>query len=277
MRVGTELSDGPAVLGKVSGCSDIFDVRLDNRSARRDWLLDGTFRGTSVDRWRVRERAEDKLGGNGGTGGTRESIPDSGEWTISPPLILLSLQYGDIRSPVSLAPGRVAESCRGIVLPLLYRFLPGLSLDRMKELAISARARVVPEMADDSSVCETAEEGLVVPGCKVLDGSWAAPGNSTPVSLRLEWWVDAERCIWTFDGRLGILIGAGAGFRDRGGVVALNGDDGKVRVNVLTVSVKQKTTYIVPWVNWGGRFVCRQWRQGRTRGRFKLDGTLLRS
>ena len=88
---------------------------------------------------------------------------------------------------MSLAPGRVAESCRGRVLPLLYRFLPGWSLDRMKELAISARARVVPEMADESSVCETAEEGLVVPGCKVPDGSWGSPGNSPLVSLRLEW------------------------------------------------------------------------------------------
>ena len=88
---------------------------------------------------------------------------------------------------MSLAPGRVAESCRGRVLPLLYRFLPGWSLDRMKELAISARARVVPEMADESSVCETAEEGLVVPGCKVPDGSRGSPGNSPLVSLRLEW------------------------------------------------------------------------------------------
>lgn len=86
---------------------------------------------------------------------------------------------------MSLAPGRVAESCRGRVLPLLYRFLR-LSLDRMKELAISARARVVPEMADESSFSDTAEEGLVVPDCEVLDWSWAAPGNITLVSLRPE-------------------------------------------------------------------------------------------
>lgn len=88
----------------------------------------------------------------------RESIPESGECTISPPLIRLSLQYGDIRRPVSLAPGRVAESCR-VTLPLLYRFLPGLTSDRMNVLAISARARVVPETADESSFSETAEEG----------------------------------------------------------------------------------------------------------------------
>jgi len=51
--------------------------------------------------------------------------------------------------------------------------------------------------------------------------------------------VDAECCIWTFDGWLGILIGAGAGFRNRGGVVALY-YDGRVRVSVLIFSVKQK-------------------------------------
>jgi len=177
---------------------------------------------------------------------------------------------------VSLAPGRVAESCRGRVLPLLYRFLPGLSLDRMKELAISARASVVPEIADESSFSDTAEEGLVVPGCRALDASWTAPGNITLVSLRLEWYVDAERCIWTFDGWFGILIGAGAGFRD-GGVVALNGDDGRVRINTLMLSVKQNTTYIMSWVNWRGSIVCGQWRQGRAGGRFELDGRLLRS
>lgn len=101
--------------------------------------------------------AEDKLRGIGGTGGMRESIPESGECTISPQLILLSLQYGDTSSPFSLGPGRVAESCRATVAPLLYRLLPGLS-DRMKELAMSARARVVPEMADESSISETAED-----------------------------------------------------------------------------------------------------------------------
>jgi len=88
-----------------------------------------------------------------------KSIPETGECTTSPPLILLSFQYGDIKSPVSLAPGRVAESCRARLPPLLYRFLPGLSLDRVKELAISARARVVPDIADDSSLRETAEDG----------------------------------------------------------------------------------------------------------------------
>lgn len=89
----------------------------------------------------------------------RESTPETGEWTISPPLILLSLQYGDIRSSFSLAPGRVAESCRTRLPPLLYRFLPGLSSDRVKELAISARARVVPEIADESSFSEGTEDG----------------------------------------------------------------------------------------------------------------------
>jgi len=78
---------------------------------------------------------------------------------MSPPLILISLQYGDIKSPFSLAPGRVAESCRARLSPLLYRFLPGLSLDRIKELAIKACARVVPETADESSFSETAEDG----------------------------------------------------------------------------------------------------------------------
>lgn len=58
----------------------------------------------------------------------------------------------------------------------------------------------------------------------MFDGSWEVVGNSALVSFRPEWNVDAERCIWTFDGWLGIFIGAGAGFRDRGGVVALNCD-----------------------------------------------------
>lgn len=105
---------------------------------------------------------------------------ESGEWTISPLLILLSFQYGDISSPVSLVPGRVAESWRATVPPLLYRFLPGLSLDKTKELAISARARVVPEMADESSFSEGTEDERAVMGRRVF------AGGSAPVSLGAE-------------------------------------------------------------------------------------------
>lgn len=110
----------------------------------------------------------------------RELPPESGEWEIPPPLILLSFQYGDIKTPVSLTPGRVAESCRATVPPLLYLFLPGLSLDKMKELAISARARVVPEMADESSFSEGTEDERAVMGRRVFTGS------SVPVSLGAE-------------------------------------------------------------------------------------------
>ena len=47
---GTGLSGGLAVtVAKESDCSEIFDARLDSWSIRKDWLLDGTFRGTSVD------------------------------------------------------------------------------------------------------------------------------------------------------------------------------------------------------------------------------------
>ena len=70
----------------------------------------------------------------------------------------------------------------------------------------------------------------------MFDGSWFVVGNSALVSLRPEWLVEAERCTWASDG---ILIGAGAGFRDKGRVVALNGD-GNVGVNALTFSAKQR-------------------------------------
>jgi hypothetical protein len=117
----------------------------------------------------------------------------------SPPLIFLSLQYDDITSPLPLAPGRVAESCLAGLTPLRYRGLLWLSLDRMKELAIKARARVVPEMAEESSFSETAEDGRGVPGCKAFEGSRVVGGKSGLVSLRPEWLVEAECCIWTFD------------------------------------------------------------------------------
>ena len=104
--------------------SDFLDTRLDNRSIRRDRLLDGIFRGVSVDRWRTWDPAEVKLAGIGGTGGIRDSRADSDEECMtSPPLVLLSLQYGDITGPLPLAPGRVAESCLVRLLPLLCRFL----------------------------------------------------------------------------------------------------------------------------------------------------------
>lgn len=159
MGSGVELWDGPVVTPTREVCgSDLFDTRLDSRSIRRDWLLDGGFCGISVDKWRICGTAEAKLVGIGGTGGMRDSGLESGERTISPLLTLLSLQYGDMTSPSSLAPGRVAESCLVRLLPLLYRFLPWPSLDRIKELAIKARARVVPEMAE-SSFSETADDG----------------------------------------------------------------------------------------------------------------------
>ena len=48
---GGELSDGlVATLAEESAGSGFFDVRLDKRRVRRDWLLDGGFRDSSVDR-----------------------------------------------------------------------------------------------------------------------------------------------------------------------------------------------------------------------------------
>lgn len=58
------------------------------------------------------------LEGIGGTGGTGESGPYSGETMTSPPLICLSLQYGEVRKGCSPL-GNVAESCR--VIPLRNR------------------------------------------------------------------------------------------------------------------------------------------------------------
>lgn len=47
---GVGLSEGAAMTRAKDGGSGIFDTRLDKRSIRKDWLLDGGFRATSVDR-----------------------------------------------------------------------------------------------------------------------------------------------------------------------------------------------------------------------------------
>lgn len=83
--------------------------------------------------------------GMGGTGGT---IDESGVNTMSPPLILLSRQYGEFKNGFSPL-GSVAESCRTPDKLTPLRYLDARkSLERMKEFAISARASVVPERAD---------------------------------------------------------------------------------------------------------------------------------
>ena len=56
----------------------------------------------------------------------------------------------------------------------------------MKEFAIKARARVVPEMAEESSFSETAEEGRVTPGCREFDGWRVVGGKRVPVSFKPE-------------------------------------------------------------------------------------------
>lgn len=97
------------------------------------------------------------LDGIGGTGGTGEPSAYSGENTTSPPLIRLSLQYGDWRKGCSPL-GNVAESCR--VMPLRNRELRG-SFETMNELDTRARAREVPEIVEDGSSehVDSAREG----------------------------------------------------------------------------------------------------------------------
>lgn len=47
---GVGLSEGAATTRANDRDSGFFDTRLDKRSIRNDWLLDGGFRATSVDR-----------------------------------------------------------------------------------------------------------------------------------------------------------------------------------------------------------------------------------
>ena len=113
----------------------------------------------------------------------------------------------------------------------------------------------------------------MVPGRRVSGGSLDIVGNSALDSPRLECLMDAERCIWTFDGWLGILMGAGAGFRDRGGVVALSDDAGGIRVSILMISVKQKITYIMSRLIWRG--IVLNWQRGKGWAVSPFEGRLL--
>lgn len=116
--------------------------------------------------------------------------------------------------------GRVAESCRTISCraapvplpppppplapPLRYLDL-GLSFERVNEFAIRARASVVPEI-DESSSLEMNDSGRE--GDSPAFGDRRATLGSPEVAL-----ADADRAICTFESVLGILIGVGACFR----------------------------------------------------------------
>jgi hypothetical protein len=81
-------------------------------------------------------------------------------------------------------------------------------LERIKEFAMSARASVVPEIAEISSL-DMNESGRE-DGDKVElfgAGTKLGPLPDAPT--------DADRAICTFEGFFGILIGAGAGFFGR--------------------------------------------------------------
>lgn len=112
-----------------------------------------------------------------------------GEMIMSP-VLDLSRQYGECKRENSLR-GRVAESVRvRFDMPLRYRDVRD-SPDSTNVLASSARASVVPEIADDSGdeICEVGREGSV------------------------------ERTSCTFGpcrAAFGILIGVGAGFLQDG-------------------------------------------------------------
>lgn len=79
----------------------------------------------------------------------------------------------------------------------------------MKEFAMSARASVVPEIAEMSSL-EMNDSGREDGDKAGLVGPWVKLGTLLDAPA------DADRAICTFEGFFGILIGAGAGFFGRG-------------------------------------------------------------
>lgn len=117
--------------------------------------------------------------------------------------------------------GRVAESCRTMswrTAPVLAALAPplryldlGLSLESMKEFAIRARARVVPDI-DDRSSLEMKDSGREGESAAFDEGRaelYRAEDAPTPA--------EADRAICTFERLLGIFIGAGACLRACGG------------------------------------------------------------